>query len=143
MIKIVTDTFSNELDDNKLDIEYIITSIEEHYVTTSVNHDKKPLIINHPMVDMDIINDDSYIIEEPIAATMIMDTYFKHMFLSDYIVITSLESYFITEDNIILESQLLLLESLLVNLDDLFTEVFLVLPEEILEKNKIFDQYQD
>lgn len=109
-------------------------------------HDKKILIVNHPLYNMKLLNEDNDVIEPGILEE-IHDKILEKISNENYsfILFNNLESYILRDsDSNVMSNYLTKLSVLLETLDDYHIEIFVTLSEDFYKNNyTIFDIYLD
>lgn len=126
MVKILID------DEVSLNVDITIEKIFN--LNNVFNSNNKPIIINHPMVKIETNKEDDYTIVEPNTFenlfTAVIETINKYEGNVDFILFNNLESYIIRDmDKSYYTNHLIKLDSLLANLDDIHTDIYINVSE--------------
>lgn len=126
MVKILID------DEISLNLD---NTVEKIYSLKNIfDSNNKPIVINHPMVNIETSKEDDYNIIEPNTFEniyiSILEAFNKFEGNVDFILINNLESYIIRQmDKNYYLNHLLKLDTLLANLDDIHTDIFINVSE--------------
>ena len=109
-------------------------------------HDKNVLIVNHPMCNLKLLNEDYEVIEPGIIENIIGEIHNKLCENNySFVLINNIESYVLrNSDSSVMSSYLTKLTDIIKILDDYHVEIFITLSEEFYKNNyTIFDIYLD
>ncbi len=128
----------------ELPIDDVIKLIQDS--NDELNSDMNVLIVNHPLVNFKLLNEDHEVIE-PAILEEVLSTIHNQLIEKNYsfILISNIESYVLrNNDSSVMSHHMTKLTDILEILDDYHVEIYVTLSENFYKNNyTIFDIYLD
>ena len=128
----------------ELPIDDVIKLIQDS--NDELNSEMNVLIVNHPLVNFKLLNEDHEVIE-PVILEEVLSTIHNQLIEKNYsfILISNIESYVLrNNDSSVMSHHMTKLTDILEILDDYHVEIYVTLSENFYKNNyTIFDIYLD